>query len=133
LDVVSSTKDLLEWSIPFLDRVPVIRAILGIVLVFFAPGFTWSLVMFQRINHLERLVLSFGLSIAIVTLSVLLLNLVFHVRITGLNALINILCLIAVPLVIKFTAGYVRKRRSVPVIKSETDDVVPPKKENLES
>lgn len=130
MDVVSTTKDLLEWSIPVLDSVPVIRAILGIILVFFAPGFAWSLLFFKHINRIERLVLSFGLSIALVTLSVLALNLVFDIRISGMNAVIDILCIIAVPLIIKYTVRFIRKRKPTPDIQPETEIVTPQRKDN---
>lgn len=111
MDVISPIKELFNWAVPVMDTMPVIRAILGITLVFFAPGFAWTLVLFKQINHIERLVLSFGLSIALVTLSVLGLNVVINMRITGLNALLIILLLIIIPLIIYFTRRYVQKRR----------------------
>ena len=111
MDVISPIKELFNWAVPVIDTVPVIRAILGIILVFFAPGFAWTLVLFKQINHIERLVLSFGLSIALVTLSVLGLNVAINMRITGLNALLIILLLIIIPLIIYFTRRYVHKRK----------------------
>lgn len=132
MDIVSTTKDLFTWSIPFLDSVPVIRAILGIILVFFAPGFAWSLLFFQRISKLERLVLSFGLSLATVTLSMLLLNIAFGLRISGPNALLVIICLIAVPLAVKYTVKYYKKRKNTPDKQSETEDITQPEKDRPE-
>jgi len=109
MDAAATTKELLEWSIPVLDSVPVLRAILGVALVFFAPGFTWSLFI-RNINRLERLVVSFGLSIAIVTLSILFLNLVFKMPITGPNATITLVVLTVIPLGIRYGNRYFRRK-----------------------
>ena len=114
MDFFSPIKELFNWAIPVLDNVPIVRAIVGFVLVFFAPGFAWTLVLFKKLSHLERLVLSFGLSIALVTLSILGLNLVIKMRITGLNALLTILLLITIPLILYFTQRYLQKRRTPP-------------------
>ncbi len=89
MDVISPIKEFFNWAVPVLDNVPIIRAILGIFLVFFAPGFAWTLVLFRQISHLERLVLSFALSLTLVTLSILGLNIMITMRITGFNALLN--------------------------------------------
>ena len=94
-------------TIPFIEDVPVIRIILGSVFVFFLPGFAWSLVFFQKnITTLERVVLSIGLSIALVTLSILVLNILFHVRINGFNAVITIIVITVIPFVIYFIRRY---------------------------
>lgn len=111
MDVTGPIQELFNWGVPVLDNVPVIRAVIGIILVFFAPGFTWSLVLFEQIDHLERLVLSFALSLALVTLSILGLNAVINMRITGLNALSIIILLIITPLIIYFARRYIRKRK----------------------
>ena len=79
------------------EGLPVIRAVLGVVLVFFLPGFAWTLVFFRQVNILERLALSIGLSIALVTLSVLVLNALFGVRINGTNALLTIIVMTVIP------------------------------------
>ena len=110
MDFLNPIKELFNWAAPVLDNVPIVRAIFGFVLVFFAPGFAWTLILFKKINYLERLVLSFALSLAIVTLSILGLNVVINMRITGLNALLTILLLIAIPLILYFTQGLIRKR-----------------------
>jgi uncharacterized membrane protein len=87
-----------ETFLPFLDKVPAVRAILGIIIVFFLPGFAWTLALIRKVNILERIVLSIGISIAAVTLSVLVLNLLFGVNITGTNTLVTIGALTIVPL-----------------------------------
>ena len=93
-------KDLLNSLLPFLDAVPAVRAVLAFLLVFFIPGFVWTLVFFRggQINRLERLVLSIGISIAMVTISILALNLLFDVPISGINAVIIISVITAIPL-----------------------------------
>ncbi len=85
---------------------PAVRAIVGFVFVFLLPGFAWSLVFFIKVNILERLALSLGLSIALVTLSVIVLNVLLHVRINGLNALLTIIALTALALAIYFIRKY---------------------------
>ena len=75
------------------------RVVLASVLVFFAPGFAWTLVLFKRIDVMERVVLSLALSIALVTLSILVLNAVFKVGINGLSAVVIIILITVIPLV----------------------------------
>lgn len=91
---------LLESVIPFAERLPTIRAILGFILVFFVPGFAWTLVFFSRVNIIERIALSFGLSIAAVTLSILVLHVLFGIRITGANSLLIIIVITVIALVV---------------------------------
>ena len=81
-----------------LERLPAARAILGFILVFFVPGFAWTLVFFRRISVIERIALAFGLSIAIVTLSILSLNVALGVRITGSNSVVTIIAVTVIAL-----------------------------------
>ena len=76
-----------------LDHIPGLRAIVAIILIFFLPGFAWSFVFFtsEQINRLERFVLSIGLSIAMVTVSMYALNLALDIKVTGTNAVFDIL------------------------------------------
>ncbi|MFC2007430.1 DUF1616 domain-containing protein [Chloroflexota bacterium] len=85
-------------ALPFLDSIPAIRAILGVILVFFLPGFTWTLVLFKQINVIERIALSIGLSIAMVALVIIALNVLFGIKITGGNSLLIIIVLTVIPL-----------------------------------
>ena len=94
----------------FFESVPVIRGILGFILVFFIPGFAWTLVFFRQVNVLERIALSFGLSIAVVTLSILVLNKLIGIRITGLNSVLIILVITVVPIVVYYL-NRLRSRR----------------------
>ena len=101
-------KELFKLVSPFLEHLSILRVILGFIIVFFLPGFAWTLVFFRgkRINILERAALSFGLSIALVTLSILALHLLFGVMITGFNAVIIILIITVIPLVVYFFSKY---------------------------
>jgi len=86
----------------FIESLPVIRGILGFILVFFIPGFAWTLVFFRQVNVPERIALSFGLSIAAVTLSILVLNKLIGIRITGLNSVLIIIVITVVPIVVYY-------------------------------
>jgi uncharacterized membrane protein len=89
---------LLESIIPFAESLPAMRAVLGFILVFFVPGFAWSLVFFSQVNIIERVALSIGLSIATVTLSIIALNILFGMRITGANSLLTIIAITVIAL-----------------------------------
>jgi uncharacterized membrane protein len=117
MDFVAPINELINWVVLVLDNDPIVRAVLGIILVFFAPGFAWSLVLFTQINRIERLVLSFALSLALVTLSILGLNIVVNMRITGFNAFLTITVLIIIPLILYFTRKYIQKRKIEPTRK----------------
>jgi uncharacterized membrane protein len=101
VDWLSGIEEITGFALPFLDSLPVIRLVLGFILVFFLPGFAWTLVLFggRQINIVERLALSFGLSIAVVTLSILVLNKLIGVRITGFNSVLIILVITVIPVV----------------------------------
>ncbi|MBA7657087.1 hypothetical protein ES703_65018 [subsurface metagenome] len=109
MDWLSPIRQIFEFVFPFLEKLPAIRAILGFILVFFLPGFAWTLVFFKNINIIERIALSFGLSIALVTLSILVLNALIGVRITGLNSLLIIIVITIIPVAFyylkRFTKG----------------------------
>ena len=112
MDWVSPIKDFFNLALPILDKVPFVRAIIGTILVFFLPGFASTLVFFRELHLLERVALSIGLSIALVTLSVLFTNIVFHIRITGLNALLTIIIITVIPLAIYYTGKYLSEKRN---------------------
>lgn len=69
-----------------------LRIILGTLFVLFAPGFVWSYVFFARktIDWIERVAISFGLSIALVPISLFWLNWLFHMKLTLLNASLTV-------------------------------------------
>ena len=112
MDWLVSVKEFFGF-LSFLEQVPVLRAILGFVLVFFLPGFAWTLVFFRgkQINVLERLGLSFGLSIAVVTISVIVLNVLVGVRITGLNSVLIIILLTIIPLALYFLLRFITRHQ----------------------
>lgn len=92
-----------------LGQVPVVQAIFGFLVVFFVPGFAWTFVMFRSLSVAERIALSFGISIALVTLSVLGLNVLLGVRISGVNALLIIACLTVVPVIWYYLRRFLTK------------------------
>lgn len=87
----------------------IIGAIIGAVYVLFLPGLVWSFVFFRRhqIDLIERLALSFALSIALVPLLAFYLNLV-HVKISRTNIVLEVAGLIIVGAAI----AWWRKRKS---------------------
>jgi len=109
--LLDSIRGLFEFAFPFLAQLSVLRAILGFILVFFLPGFAWTLVFFRQINILERIVLSFGLSIAVVTLSLLALNKLIEIRITGFNSALVIIVITIIPVVIYYLNKLISQRR----------------------
>lgn len=102
-------RQIFDFAIPFLERLPVLRAILGVIIMFFLPGFTWSLVFFKGINVIERIALSIGLSVAIITLSILALNKLLGIRITGVNSLLIIIVITVIPLAFYYIGRLVKK------------------------
>ena len=105
--------ELFKSILPSLAGVSVVRAILGFILVFFLPGFTWSLVFFstRQISLIERIILSFGLSIALVTLSIFSLNLFIGLRITTFNSVLVIGVVTIIPLIFYGFKKFLRRRR----------------------
>ena len=103
-------RELLEFIFSFFGKLPIIRAFLGFALVFFLPGFAWTLVFFRRISLIERVVLSFGLSIALVTFSLFSLNKLFGVGITSFNSVLVIIALTIIPLAIYYLNRLARRR-----------------------
>ena len=86
--------ELLDFAVPFAEQFPALRAVVGFIIVFFLPGFAWTFVFFSKISVIERIVLSLGLSIAIVTLGILVLHILFNMTITGSTSLITIALII---------------------------------------
>lgn len=111
MDWLFSIREIFEFALPFLDRLPIIRAILGFIFVFLLPGFAWTLVFFsgKQINLIERFVLSFGLSIAIVTLSLLSLNKLIGIKITGVNSVLVIIAVTIISVVFYYINRLIRQ------------------------
>ena len=102
--------ELLDFAVPFAEKFPALRAVFGFIVVFFLPGFAWTFVFFNKISVIERIVLSMGLSIAIVTLGVLVLHVLFDMTITGYTSLITIALIIALAVITYFIKRYITKR-----------------------
>ncbi|MBI4303542.1 MAG: hypothetical protein HY665_04310 [Chloroflexi bacterium] len=109
MDWLSPAKEFLQLVFPIFERLPAVRVVLAFVMVFFLPGFLWTFVVSWKINIAERLALSFGISVALVTLSLLFVSRV--VKFTGTNSVIVILGLIVLPLVIYYINRFIRQRR----------------------
>ena len=109
MDWFSPIRAIFEFAFTFLERLPVIRALLGCIIVLFLPGFAWTLVFFKQINLIERIALSFGLSIAVVTLSILALNVLLGISITGLNSLLIIILVTIIPVVFYYLERLVKR------------------------
>lgn len=91
-----------------MDPLTLIRMILGSIFVLFIPGFAWTFAFFERneIDSIERIALSFGLSIALVPLTIFYLNYMFSMKITALNSFVVIFLLTATPI------GYIHLRKT---------------------
>ena len=111
MDWLSPIRELFGFVFPFLERLPIIRAILGFILVFFLPGFTWTLVFFRQISVLERAVFSFALSIVVVTLSIFFVNRLIGIRITGFNSALVIIVVTILPVAVYYINRLIRRRR----------------------
>ena len=103
---LSPLQGVFGFASPFLDSVPIIRAVLGFALVFFLPGFAWTLVFFRQVNVVERVAISIGLSIALVTLSILSLNRLLGMSITGVSSVVVIVVITVIPVVIYYLRKY---------------------------
>ena len=101
MPLLSFLNGLLEPVVSFIRIFPGLREVIAFLLVFFLPGFCWTLFLFSKrqINRLERIALSFGLSISLVTLIIYAANRIWKIKITGTNSLFIILLLILVALV----------------------------------
>ena len=111
MDWLSPMGGSFEFVFAIPEQLSVPRAILGFILVFFLPGLAWTFVFFRQIKVIERVALSFGLSIAIVTLSILFANMVIGVRITGFNSVLVIILVTILHVAIYYLNRFVRRRR----------------------
>lgn len=79
----------------------IVITIFAAVFVLFLPGFVWSLVFFKKkaIDSIERIALSFALSIALVPLVVFYTNLL-GIRINMLSVIVQVLLIILIAVAI---------------------------------
>lgn len=98
----------------------IIQIIFGAVFVLFVPGFALSFAFFPKkeIDWIERIALSFGLSIAIVPLLVFYLNRFFGVKIDILSVSISI-----ISLAIAGVVAYLYRLDKLPTIKKHVDNI----------
>jgi uncharacterized membrane protein len=78
-------------------------------MVFFLPGFAWTLVFFRQINVMERVVLSFGLSIVAVTLSLFFVSRL--IGISGFDSALVIIVVTVLPVAAYYLSRFVRRKR----------------------
>jgi uncharacterized membrane protein len=103
----------LDFVVPFAERLQALRGIIGFIAVSFLPGFAWTYVFFSRVSVIERIVLGMGLSIAIVTMSVLVLHLLLGMKITGINSLVTIAIIIVAAVAAYYTKKFVIRRMKI--------------------
>ena len=111
MDWISPVREAFEFVFPLLERLPIIRAILGFALLFFLPGFAWTLVFFRQIHVIERVALSVGLSIASVTLSLFAANKLIGIRVTGFNSVLIIILITVLPLAVYYLNRLIKGSR----------------------
>ncbi len=110
MDLLSPLRELSGTFLPFLDSIPAVRVIMGTILVFFLPGFAWTIVFFRQLKPLERIPISIALSIVLVTLSLLFASRIFGTVINGFNAVLIIVTVTALPVLVHFLVKYTKYR-----------------------
>jgi len=78
-----------------------LRAILGLVYVLFLPGYVVVRCFFKEVDWIEKAALSFGLSIALVIISVMFSNMLLKIPITALTNFLVILVVMIITVLIK--------------------------------
>jgi uncharacterized membrane protein len=111
VDWLSPLRGLFDSVFPFLEQVAIIRVVLSSILVFFLPGFTWSLIFFNHLRIIERLVISIALSIVVVTLTILFTNILFDVPINGFNSVLIITVVTVLPLIGYYSNKLIQRRK----------------------
>jgi len=109
VDWLSSIRELFGFIQSLLESMPVIRAILGFVLVFLLPGFAWSSIFFKQLRAIERIPLSLALSIVLVTLSLLFLTRLGGIRINGFDTVLVIIFITVLPVAAYYLNRFIRQ------------------------
>lgn len=91
-----------------LTLVESLRIVFGAFYVLFLPGFAVVYFFFKDRDLIEKIALSFALSIAIVPLIVFYLNYIFKIKITALNVFLIVLAIISI---VSLLARYIHKRK----------------------
>ncbi len=81
-----------------MNAMDIAKTVAGGLFLLIAPGLAWSYFFFarKRIDWIERLAISFGLSLALVPMAVFWLNWLAHMKITVLTVSATVLGLIAI-------------------------------------
>ena len=111
MDWLSPIREFLGFAFIFPENLSIIRAILGFILVFFLPGFAWTIIFFRRIKVIERILISFALSIVLVTLSILFINRLFGVKITGYYSVLVIIVVTILPIIAYYLNRFIKRWR----------------------
>jgi len=111
MDWLSPIRELIESVFSSLGPLSIIRAILGFILVFFLPGFAWTIIFFKKINVIERVTLSFALSIVVVTLSLLFISRLIGLKITWFSSALVIIAVTILPVVAYYLKWLVKRWR----------------------
>lgn len=64
-----------------MDALSILRAIVGLVLVAWLPGWAWTRALVPDLDALQRALFSVGLSVALITLALYLGNVVLGIRV----------------------------------------------------
>ncbi len=110
MDLLSPLRELSGVFLPFLESIPAVRVMLAIILVFFLPGFAWTIVFFRQLKPIERIPISIALSIVVVTLSILFISTIFGMRINGFNAVLIIVMITVLPVAAYFLIKYAKNK-----------------------
>ena len=109
MDCLSPIGEVFGFAFSSPEGLSIIRAVPAFILVFFLPGFAWSFVFFRQLSVIERVALSFGLSIAVVTLSLFALNMLIGIKITAVNSILVIIVITIVPVAIYYLIRLARR------------------------
>ena len=88
-----------------------VRVIFGSVFVLFLPGFVITYLFFneEEVDMLEKIALSFALSIAVVPLMTFYTNFLLGIKISALSVAVNVLVIVALAYAIKWQEDFFLK------------------------
>jgi len=93
----------------FLQYIESFRIVFGSFFVLFLPGFFIVELFFQEVDIIEKIALSFALSIAIVPLAVFYLNLI-GIKINTLNSVLTIIGVIIISFIVRFIIDKIKSK-----------------------
>ncbi len=105
-----------------MEIIELFRIVLNLLLILFIPGFLWSYVFFKKdLDAIERMVISFGLSTAMITLMILFLNRYLGIKVVFLNIFLAVIVLCAI------ATGILWKKKEHIIYGSESRKIKPSK------